>query len=223
MKNVSLISYLAMTICAASIQRAGAQQAGSASMTRWHPPTLDVTKDDQPKAIPLVNVLESVKMSTDPYEVYLNTLTGFELSVHNGTDRPLVVDADKCTALLDGVAYDSAGSEQIDHAVRYPHTLKTRVELKTARIAIAAVTIGAYQTVTDALVQRGPVLKRYGVDEVRREEEEIAFGSRVVWPGETSKGLVYFSVENSLRGAALKIPVRALFDPTDQATVQFTF
>jgi hypothetical protein len=192
-------------------------------MTRWHPPTVDITKEEEPKPVPLVNLVGSLKVSSDTFEVYLKNLVGVELSIHNGTDRPLVVDAEKCVAELSDVTVHSVGAEQIDYAVRHPHSPAKGVELKTARISIAAVSIGSFQTVTDFFVQRGPVLKRYGVDEKRRETEEQAFGSRVVWPGETSKGLVYFPSASSLRGAVLKIPVRGLFDPTDQATLQFLF
>jgi hypothetical protein len=224
MKNVSLVSILTSLLCTiAAIDRVSAQQSGSASMTRWHPPAIDLTKEAEPKPVPLANVVDSLKVSSDTFEVYLKNLVGLELSVHNGTDRPLVVDAEKCIAELNDVKLHSVGAEQIDYAVRHPHSLSTGIELKAARITAAAVSLGALQTVTDFYVQRGPVLKRYGVDEKRRETEEQAFGSRVVWPGETSTGIVYFPGETSLRGAVLNIPVRGLFDPSDQATLRFLF
>lgn len=192
-------------------------------MTRWHPPAVDVTKDEETKPVPLTNQLDSLKVSSDTFEVYLKNLIGMELSVHNGTDRPLVVDGEKCVAELNDVKLHSVGAEQIDYAVRHPHSRATSIELKTTRIAVAAVSIGALQTISDFKLQSGPVLKRYGVDEKRRETEEQAFGSRVVWPGETSKGIVYFPSDTSLRGAVLNIPVHGLFDPTDQATLRFLF
>jgi hypothetical protein len=228
MKNVSLILLSLLTMSAGdTFDCAAAQQptpkSGSASMTRWHPPAIDVTKDEEPKPVPLTNLLGSLTVSSQTFEVYLKNLVGLELTVHNGTDRPLVVDAEKCIAELSEVKFHSVGAEQIDYAVRHPHSLATGIELKAARITVAAVSIGAYQTITDFFVQAGPVLKRYGVDEKRREIEERAFGSRVVWPGETSSGIVYFPGDTSLRGAMLNIPVHSLFDPTDQATVRYLF
>ena len=103
-------------------------------------------------------------------------------------------------------------------------TLKEKVIDDIKATTIAGGSIGGIPTLNDINRQAGPILGRYGGDEDRREGENLALpGKRVVWPGDTTKGVVYFVTKQPLTGASIDMPVSALYDSTDQSSVSKSF
>jgi hypothetical protein len=195
----------------------GPSPAGS--LTRWHAPAFDVTKDNQVPIVPLGQLTGSVQATIDPKPVLLYDLQGVVLSVLNNTNRPIVVDTDKAVAIVGGAAIPGASTGQIAKAACPEAAQPAAAKRGVRNVVLAAVTIGAVQLIRDARMQKGPILQRYGCDEARRQDEVETFGSKVVWPGTTGKGIVYFSTPATLHGATLTVPVRALYEPTDQVSI----
>lgn len=208
---------------AASVPDAEAQDSAAGSLTRFKPALLNVNPEEEAAPKPLATIISAVEVSVDPAEIRLDGLRGLVVSVHNGTDQPLVVQGESAEAMVNGAAFHAATTGQIDKAALPWDRRRRKIERATADIALAALTVGAYQAARDESIQKGPVLGRYGDDEIRRTQEVESFGNRVIWPGQTRKGILYFISTGSLRGASLKIPMQEAFDPTNSAVFTSRF
>jgi hypothetical protein len=152
-------------------------------------------------------------------EVTLGGLRGLMVEVKNTSDRPLIFFGNKSVATVSGEQIKCAqmiALEQVANPVLTPwHKLKKN----TKETVVAATTVGAVPAAGYIVHQAGPILDRYGSDESRREDEISRFGKRIVWPGESTKGIVYFSTDKPLKGATIEIPVSSMFDTADQASI----
>jgi hypothetical protein len=88
--------------------------------------------------------------------------------------------------------------------------------------ATAAVFVGAVQTAETLKKQYGPINKRYEWDEERRENEESRFGKRLLYPGDSTDGNIYFRAGTELSGNTLTMPVKSFYDGADQASISKT-
>jgi hypothetical protein len=167
---------------------------------------------------PLVTVAPSkIDLSILGYDDSLKGLHGLKIFVRNRTDRSLLLNSYKATATLSGVSYPACSAQKLARVITPPETFKKVLERDTISTATATFTVGAVQTAQDALLYAGPVLKRYGPDEDRRQTETETFGERILWPGDTTTGVVYFDTDSSLAGANINLPVQSFYDSNDSA------
>lgn len=218
MKRAIQSSLLLALLCISTMPETGAQEANSPSPRNFRP-AQDITVDAEPQVAQVATLTDSIQLTADPKLHPLGELQGFEITVHNASNVALIVQADKATAVSDGTTLSCAGKPDIRKAAFPQTSLSSKVKSTTIGIVAGAATIGAYQTVRDTITQSKPVVKRYGLDEARRQLEATLFGSRVVWPGDTRKGIVYFPPSDARPFTTLKIPIQALSDPSNQAVL----
>lgn len=158
--------------------------------------------------------LNSESIANSPFR----GLLALKVSVKNNTDRPLNFEGDETTLSLGELKLKAAAMQEIENRIMEPdnpHGYKMR-SLENA--ATAAVTIGAVQTVEGQLKLVGPIANRYGWDNLRRSDLQARFAKRVLWPGDSSEGTIYFKTNKSLAGASIQMPVSSFYDKTDKTT-----
>lgn len=128
-------------------------------------------------------------------------LVGIKIQVQNNSNSPLLFDGDKAVLHVAGQNIPAIAS------VEKRITMKQAFIKETNAAVVAGVTIGAYPTIRDIKNQKGPILKRYGSDEQRRENIAERFGKRILWPGDVSEGLIFVHEGEKIAGASVEMPV----------------
>lgn len=106
--------------------------------------------------------------------------------VNNGT-RALLVDGDR--AVLKAPGPLSAKSR--DEVIKPPPRQQVVGDLAVVALSIAS--IGTVEVIQDHIRhQHSPIPAYYGKDENRRNLAEIRFGPRILFPGETTRGRMWF-------------------------------
>lgn len=164
-------------------------------------------------------VKSNVRVNIDKQDVILDHMHGLVVEVHNSTDRALLIEGDKAVATLGSAHYQSAPLIKVENAACPPKSPLVKVATTTAAVVAAGATVGAIPTIRDSRMQSGPILKRYGCDEARRQDELSRFGKRIVWPGDTTKGVIYFATKHVLTGASVELPISSAFDHGDHTSV----
>jgi hypothetical protein len=178
------------------------------------------TGDGHGVAAPLKTVINAnAEMKVDPGEKLLKGLRGLAIEVKNNTDRPLIFHGDQASAVLLSETFACASKAELEKLANPMSTGRKRVESDFVHSVAAGATLGVVPTTKGIVRQSGPVLTRYGWDERRRQDEVARFGDRVVWPGRSTKGIIYFDCDRPLSGAAIQMPVSSLFDTSDQASI----
>ena len=178
----------------------------------------------EPAKAPLSSIISAnAEMRIDNNAVILGAMRGLAIEVVNNTDRPLIFWGDKAIATIGENHLHCAPLIALEEMTNPVLTLKEKVIDDIKATTIAGGSIGGIPTLNDINRQAGPILGRYGGDEDRREGEISRFGKRVVWPGDTTKGVVYFVTKQPLTGASIDMPVSALYDSTDQSSVSKSF
>lgn len=169
----------------------------------------DKKADNESKATPLDTA--NLKMTVEKTDLRRNGLYGLQIKIFNGSDRAVIFDGDKISAKLDGKQYACLGIAQVEDKIcRGPNAA-----VKVASGLSSYLTVGAAPTIRDQIKHRAPVLDRYGMDETRRESEVSRFGKRILWPGDSSEGIVYFKVR--VRKGSIAMPANTLYDSQDKA------
>ncbi|MCW5822818.1 MAG: hypothetical protein KIT34_08430 [Cyanobacteria bacterium TGS_CYA1] len=128
-------------------------------------------------------------------------LVGIKVQVQNNSQTPLLFDGDKA------VLYSAGQKIPAIASVEKKITMKQAFIKETNAAVVAGVTIGAYPTIRDMKNQKGPILKRYGTDEQRRENLSERFGKRILWPGDLTEGVVFVHEGEKIAGASVEMPV----------------
>jgi hypothetical protein len=119
--------------------------------------------------------------------------TGIEVLATNSTDRSLLIDGNETLLSLGAERLKPVTRKEVEATLPASDKLEPRKILKNIDNGIAGfATIGALPTVQDQERQRKPVRQRYGSDEKFREQEQTRFGKRVLFPGDTSSGFIYY-------------------------------
>lgn len=176
--------------------------------------TTNPTKVPKPP-LPLTAVISNVILTTSPQEYLMGDFHGLKVHISNGTDRPLLFNGDKAVIKFDGQCAAPITVGQLQDAVCPASTTKEQI----IGVLKVAVTVGLEPTIRDIKMEKGPILQRYGCDEKRREDEQSRFGQRILWPGDSSDGIVYFNTDRSLHGGTLELPISSLADLQDQSTL----
>jgi len=143
--------------------------------------------------------------------IVLGPLQGVRVEVENDTDRPVLFDGDMATANAGSVQLHAAGTADVEDAVCPTKTKAQRFVHDVKASTVAALTVGTLPAVHDAAIQSGPLPERYGADDARRVEELSRFGKRVLWPGDTTSGVLYFKVDQPIGQCEIEMPVSSSF------------
>jgi hypothetical protein len=148
------------------------------------------------------------------------------ISVKNNADRPLLFDGD--AAVADSTAgplacVPLAKLEKLSVLPEQSSNFGKKFVTDLAATTSAAVTVGWYQTLRDQKRASGPVVGpdggRYAEDEQRRTDQLRRFGKRVLWPGDTTSGVIYFDVTKPLADVTIILPIASYYDKNDQSTI----
>lgn len=174
--------------------------------------------DQQPQ---LRDLSARIELSAKVEEQSAKGLTALRLHVVNNTERPLSFNGNEAVLALDKMQMKAAPMAIVSaHIQEYdnPHGYRQRAALTAVT---AAMTIGAWQAVSDDKLLHGPVSERYGFDNANRNQRLLRFGERVLWPGDSSDGLVYFENSKSapIARASLQLPVADFYKPSDRILV----
>jgi hypothetical protein len=170
--------------------------------------------------LPLASVVnKDVDVSIVGHDSLLKGRPGLRVYVRNRSDRALLCTGYEATATVNGATYSACSPENLQNAISPPQTVMKTVKSDVVATVTATALVGAVQTAQDQLIADGPVLKRYGPDQHRRGEEEAVFGKRILWPGDSTSGIIYFDTTNPLDGASLNLPISAFYDKNDRAVV----
>lgn len=139
------------------------------------------------------------------------------LQVKNNCKRALLLDGDN--ALL--LSSDKNGNQaplKRNEIVKPP--AKVNIPSDLIYVGTALVTNGSAQTVQDFIQRRGSTQGLfYGLDDKRRQIAGLRFGKRIVYPGETSLGRLYF--DKPVNGNS-QITLRVLSHPAGASLGEIT-
>lgn len=177
--------------------------------------------NSKPVLMPLVSVASSqIEIQAEQTPVSLKGMQGVKVKVKNNTDRPLYFSGDEATATAGDAALSAAHMQEIEDLIPSRDNPK-QYKMRSVKATItAAVTVGALQTVEDEITERGPMDGRYGWDNARRIDRQARFARRVLWPGDSTEGTVFFKTNSSLHGASLEMKVSAYYDNSDRASIK---
>lgn len=164
------------------------------------------------------SIAQDVKVTVMPEDLKLRGRHGLRVKVVNNSDRAVLFNGELAGAYLHGTEFKCAELDDLEDLSGSQPNFISKLNHDTAETVAAAVTVGAWPSVEDILKSKSPTLKRFGRDEERRAQDEQKFGQRILWPGDSSTGTIYFASRESLVGAVVKIPARSFFDLKDQAT-----
>ena len=164
---------------------------GLASNTKTPPPpSMDTIKEK----VPVTIAKDSVERG--PY-------VGLTVHLKNGTDAPLVFDGNRARVNASGKQLEVASDEALEKVAAPGPSV-----WRDTKITVAdAVTVGAVSAIRDYRIERGPILARYGTDQMRREVTLERFGARILWPGEETDGIVYVADDAKPDAVTVELPV----------------
>lgn len=148
-------------------------------------------------------ITQEVSFTIDKQEVRRGPFSGLVVHVHNGTNSPLVFDADRAFITVSDRKIAPITDAELELMVTRPPSHLTEARMGVEDFA----TVGLVSTIEDELRSRGPILPRYGADQMRREATRERFGLRILWPGDETQGIIFFRTSTSLTGGQLQLPV----------------
>ena len=150
---------------------------------------------------------------------------GLLISVQNNSDRPLLFDGDAATTKIAGAITACIPLSKLEKLSVLPEqsdSFGKRFVTDLKATTSATVTIGWAQTIRDQKQGSGPVVAanggRYGLDEQRRQDQYKRFGKRVLWPGDSTAGVIYFDAKKTTI-SDIDLPVSSYYDSADKATM----
>jgi hypothetical protein len=170
--------------------------------------------------LPLKEVVAKVEFVVEPEELVVKGKQGVRIKVKNNCDRALIFNGEMATAKIGETKVNCMDNQDFDEMFASPATFASNWSIGFGSTVSDALSIGSWQTVNDMLKSKS--FKRYGKDEERRQQDEERFGQRILWPGDSSSGYIFFPAEQSLSGAELTLPVSSFFNSKDQAEVVST-
>lgn len=204
-------------------QAAPSQVSPVSSSAGWFAPAAPAAQlPAQPKPLSAI-VGRDIDFDIKPGSAPSKEMRALRVKVHNRSDEPLIFDGDRSSLvassnLASAVAHCISQNE-LDAVGRPPTTFKGKFASDLAAVATAAPSVGIVQTLETIKIEHGPIAGRYEWDEARRTHEESRFGRRLVYPGDSTDGNIYFSADTPFEGRLLSIPVKSFYDNSDQAAV----
>jgi hypothetical protein len=184
-----------------------------------------ISKDPFQAAVPLAplaNVLDKIELSALSAPAPVKGMLAVKVVVRNNTDRPLNFEGDLATLSIGASNLSSAPMLEVEKRIKQPDNPHGYFLRSMENTVTAATTVGAVQTVDGQVRLTGPIQQRYGWDNIRRIDRQSMFAKRVLWPGDSTEGNLFFLGTASASGAALKIPVCAFYDRADKQLITVT-
>jgi len=176
---------------------------------------------DDKNSILISNQLEKIEVTATKVLSPVRKFMAVSCTVKNATDSPIVVDGNNANLkFADAKINQSKTLKQLD-AIDKPPTSGMPLYVSDLKSTVtAALTIGAVQALEGARDLKKPVLKRYKWDEERRTNEEERFGKRLLYPGDSTTGNLYFSQSNANTDQMeLNCPIYSFYNNDDQANL----
>jgi hypothetical protein len=172
------------------------------------PSSAPITAAEAPS---LGDIANKISMSIEASDIAIDGLRGLSVKITNQSDSPVLVNADAAEITSPKTKLAGVPLTSFEIATGPPQGFKAVLRQDVKDTITAAVTVGAVQTIQGFQTQRKPILKRYGADEERRQNEIIRFGKRLLWPGDMTQGVIYFNTTNSFVGSLLEVPISLPF------------
>jgi hypothetical protein len=181
-------------------------------------------QQNAPQIVPkLQDQLAKIPVSFTPGESKLANHKAIMCTVTNNTDHAVVVYGEKAVLVTPHTDARAASQAEIDTIGQPPTHGMRLIASSVGSVALAATTVGMYQTLKGRRKEHKPVLQRYEYDEERRINEAEAFGQRLLYPGESTTGKLYFAVGESLDNAWFLCPVAYFHEEANKAVVRVQF
>ncbi|HEY9786654.1 MAG TPA: hypothetical protein V6D17_14730 [Candidatus Obscuribacterales bacterium] len=194
-----------------------AQDAGNRS--RRELPNIDTLLETERKTAQITDQLERITVIIADKKVPMKRFTGFGITVINNSDRIIEVNGEGATVNIGSAEKQCASMSEIETSIDAPDNPKSQPIRTLTSTLEGAISIGAIQAVQDHLNERGSVRDRYGWDEKRRDRLFDRFGKRVLNPGDTTSGVIYFRGAIKEGQASFSIPVSDFYDDKDRAAL----
>lgn len=194
-----------LNLCCTGLVTASSTIAVSAAPT-GHGQPLDT------KSVSLINI--SLKETTSPLAHHI----GLSCTITNGSDIPIVIDGDSASLEVAKSSVQVAPLKDLVNIHKPPnHGLKL-IARDTGSVLTAMVTVGALQTLKGIQEEYKPVMQRYGWEEERRLREIETFGKRLLYPGDSTTGNLYFAV-STLKNTSFKCMISSFYDQNNSTTL----
>ncbi len=183
------------------------------------------TEDSAPKGLPSLTPLNSIlntaiEISAGANDIVIKGKHGLRIKVTNRSDRPVLFDGEKASASTRTVQYKCVDIDTFDELNMIPPLFRSTLSAD-AGSALSPSLLSSRQN-DDLLKLKNTMLTKRGKDDLRKESDQERFGQRILWPGDSSEGIILFPAEESLVGAVVTVPIYSFFDSKDQATVSTT-
>lgn len=179
---------------------------------------LDGKKSDSPS---VKDLLDKVSIQVAPANRGAKKFYRCKVTVKNGTGKVLQVKGNQARVNYAGKSQQCVSMQQVIDDITGGRPSMGQKVYKTTRNSVTAlVSVGSIPAIKDEIEHRGDIRKRYGTDEVRREEQLGRFSNRVLYPGQSTSGYIYFA-KNIVRAKTFTIPVCDFYDQKDSASLSY--
>jgi hypothetical protein len=169
---------------------------------------------------PLANVAPTgLDVALERTPSSLRGLTALRLTVKNNTDRPVSFNANAATATIGSTALKASPMQDLSDRIKQPDNPKGYFERSVENTVTSAISVGVVQAVNGEMRYRRSIADRYGFDNANRMDRLGRFGERVLWPGDSTVGLVYFKTDDLPSGTAIQIPIADFYNNKDNAVM----
>lgn len=154
---------------------------------------------------PLQGTIGAIELDLSGTPLAIGPYIGVKVRVSNNTNSPILLDGDRASLEKGGASMTAVTNAAIETSADPPEP-KSQI---AKNAILGAVTIGAALAIHDQLVENGPVLRRFGGDEKRREATAQRFGKRIVWTGDSTEGTLFFPTSNiaDINGGNIRLPI----------------
>lgn len=181
---------------------------------------LAIAESGKPEALQKL-VADQISVRIENRDVSVKGRHGLQIEVTNNSDRAVILNGELATARLADKDYGVAILDEFEGLPgSQPRFLAELNSMDDSAAAQAAVSVSSWKTVNDMLKSESTRFTCYGKGEQKRRSVEHRFGQRILWPGDSSSGIIVFNSPEPLVGAVLSIPVRSFFEPSDIAVAK---
>ncbi len=172
---------------------------------------------------PLESIIKTaIEISAGPNDIVIKGKHGLRIKVTNKSDRPVLFDGEKACAKTLSTEYKCVDIDTFDELNLIPPTFRSTLSAETGSAVNQKPPLASKPIGIGLLNSNKNVLAKLGKDAQGKNSEQERFGQRILWPGDSSEGIVLFPAEESLVGAVVTVPVCSFFNSADQASVSTT-
>ncbi len=169
---------------------------------------------------PLKSVADSaIKIWAGPNDIVVKGKHGLRIKVTNNSDRPVLFDGEKASAKTLVTEYKCVDIDTFDELNMVPPTFRSTLSADAGSAVAPKLPVATKSGKLSLLDSNKSVLPSLDKDMQRKQSEQERFGQRILWPGDSSEGIILFPAEESLVGAVVSLPICSFFDSADQASV----